>query len=220
MLPADELRELIQRAQAHDATAIGELYARYAGLIVRYLLVRVGDPELAQDLTQEVFIKVIGGIARFEYRDEKAFLGWIYTIAANLLLSYQRRQRIVATPLATCNELVDQRSQDDVSMVTERVDLQFAFGQLTHEQQRVLTLRFFADLSSSEIAGLLQRSEGAIKSMQYRALQSLQKIMERNAEHASHQFDPLGGGEKSDPIQGRPPLGAVYNDGKSPAPGQ
>ena len=105
-------------------------------------------------------------------------------------------------------------------MVTERADLQFAFGQLTYEQRRVLTLRFFADLSSSEIAGLLQRSEGAVKSMQYRALQSLQKIMGRDAEHTSHQFEPLGGGEKSDTIQGRPPLGAVYNDGKSPAPGQ
>jgi len=218
MLPADELRELIQRAQTHDATAISELYARYVGLVVRYLLVRVADPELAQDLAQEVFIKVIGGIARFEYRDEKAFLGWIYTIAANLLNRYQRRQRIVATPLAACSELVDQRSQDDVSMVTERVDLQFAFGQLTHEQQRVLALRFFADLSSSEIAGLLQRSEGAVKSMQYRALQSLQKIMERSAEHG--QFDPLVGGEKVDVLQVRPPLAPVYNDGQSPAPGQ
>jgi len=214
MLPTDELRELIRRAQTHDATAISELYARYTELVVRYLLVRVADPELAQDLTQEVFIKVIGGIARFEYRDEKAFLGWIYTIAANMLHSYQRRQRIVATPLAACSELVDQRSQHDVSMVTERVDLQFAFGQLTYEQQRVLALRFFADLSSSEIAGLLQRSEGAVKSMQYRALRSLQKIMVRNAEHASHQ------GEKADPIQLRPPLGAVYNDGQSQAPGQ
>jgi RNA polymerase sigma-70 factor (ECF subfamily) len=220
MLPTDELRELIRRAQTHDVTAISELYARYAELVVRYLLVRVADPELAQDLTQEVFIKIIGGIARFEYRDEKAFLGWIYTIAANMLHSYQRRQRIVATPLAACSELVDQRSQNDVSMVTERVDLQFAFGQLTYDQQRVLALRFFADLSSSEVAGLLQRSEGAIKSMQYRALRTLQKIMARNVEHGSHQFDPLVGGEKVDSIQVRPPLGAVYNDGQSPAPGQ
>lgn len=182
MPPSDELHELIRRAQARDPSAISELYGRYAGLVLRYLLVRVAEPELAQDLTQEVFIKIIGGIERFEYRDEKAFLGWIYTIAANTLHSYQRRRRIIAAPFDPHHELIDQRSQDDVRLVTERVDLQQAFEQLTHDQQQVLTLRFFADMTNSEIAGLLRRTEGAIKALQHRALQSLQRIMGRESD--------------------------------------
>jgi RNA polymerase sigma-70 factor, ECF subfamily len=179
MPPSDELHELIRRAQARDPSAISELYARYAGLVLRYLLVRVAEPELAQDLTQEVFIKIIGGIERFEYRDEKSLLGWVYTIAANTLHSYQRRRRIVATPFDPHHQLIDQRSQDDVRLVTERVALQQAFAQLTHDQQQVLTLRFFADMTNSEIAGMLRRTEGAIKAIQHRALQSLQRIMGR-----------------------------------------
>jgi RNA polymerase sigma-70 factor, ECF subfamily len=179
MPPSDDLRELIRRAQARDPSAISELYGHYAGLVLRYLLVRVAEPELAQDLTQEVFIKIIGGIERFEYRDEKAFLGWIYTIAANTLHSYQRRRRVVAAPFDDRHELIDQRSYDHVRQVTERIDLQQAFGQLTRDQQQVLTLRFFADMSNSEVAGLLRRTEGAVKAIQHRALQSLQKIMGR-----------------------------------------
>lgn len=182
MLSSDELRELIQRAKQRDPTAISELYAAYAGMVLRYLHIRVSELELAQDLTQEVFIKIINGIERFEYRDEKAFLGWIYTIAANVLHSHQRRRRVVSTPFDTRDDLVDTSSQNDVRQITDRVVLQQAIGQLTRDQQQVLTLRFFADLSNSEIAGLLRRTEGAVKAIQHRALQSLQKILNREAE--------------------------------------
>ncbi|HMQ30213.1 MAG TPA: sigma-70 family RNA polymerase sigma factor [Chloroflexaceae bacterium] len=182
MPPTEDLRELIARAQTRDPSAISELYDRYAGLLLRYMYVRVAEHELAQDLTQEVFIKVINGIERFEYRDEKAFMGWLYTIAANVLHSHQRRRRVVATPFDTREDLIDQRSQDDARTITDRVTLQAAIGQLTRDQQQVLALRFFADMSNSEIAGLLRRTEGAVKAIQHRALQSLQKILNREAE--------------------------------------
>jgi RNA polymerase sigma-70 factor, ECF subfamily len=182
MSPSVDLHDLISRAKTRDPAAISELYQRYAGLILRYLYLRVAEHELAQDLTQEVFIKIINGIERFEYRDEKSFLGWLYTIAANVLHSHQRRRRVLATPFDTQDDLIDQRSQDDVRSVTDRVALQQAIEQLTHDQQQVLTLRFFADLSNSEIANLLRRTEGAVKAIQHRALQSLQKILSREGE--------------------------------------
>ncbi len=202
MSPAEDLRELIARAQTRDPSAISELYDRYAGLMLRYIYARVDEHELAQDLTQEVFIKVINGIERFEYRDEKAFLGWLYTIASNVLYSHQRRRRVVSTPFDTRDDLIDQRSQDDVRLVADRVTLQAAIEQLTRDQQQVLALRFFADMSNSEIAELLRRTEGAVKAIQHRALQSLQKILNREAEEparsgglsptpgASHQRQP------------------------------
>jgi RNA polymerase sigma-70 factor, ECF subfamily len=112
MLPSEDLRELIGRAKTRDPGAISELYDRYAGVLLRYMYVRVTEHELAQDLTQEVFIKVINGIERFEFRDEKSFLGWLYTIAANVLHSYQRRRRVVATPFDAHDDLIDQRTQD------------------------------------------------------------------------------------------------------------
>jgi len=190
MLSSDQLRAVIDRAQQRDPTAISELYASYAGMILRYMHVRVAELELAQDLTQEVFIKIINGINGFEYRDEKAFLGWMYTIAANVLYSHQRRRRVVSTPFDTREDLVDTSSENDVRMVTDRIALQQALGQLTRDQQQVLTLRFFADMSNSEIAGVLQRSEGAIKAIQHRALQSLQKILNREAEEPAFTGGP------------------------------
>jgi RNA polymerase sigma-70 factor, ECF subfamily len=188
---SEELRDLIDRAKNHDATAISELYGRYASLVLRYIQLRVAELELAQDLTQEVFIKIINGIERFEYRDEKAFLGWLYTIAANVLYSYQRRRRIVATPFDPRDELVDQRTQDSARVITERVALQQALGQLTPDQQQVLALRFFADMSNSEIAGMLRRTEGAVKAIQHRALQSLQRILNREAEEPVRAAPPV-----------------------------
>lgn len=138
-----DLHELVARAQQRDPTAISELYSRYAHHILRYLYLRVGEHELAQDLTQEVFIKVINGIARFEYRDEKAFYGWLYTIAGNVLHSHRRRRHLPVAPLDDGSQLEDQRSADDVQAVTERMALQQAFDQLTRDQQQVLSLRFF-----------------------------------------------------------------------------
>lgn len=177
-----DLSGLITRAQAGDSGAVSELYAQYAGLILRYLYARLYERELAQDLTQEVFIKVIKGIGKFEYRDEKSFLGWLYTIASNVLTSYQRRRSFLSTPLDSQENLVDSRSQNDVRSVYDRVVLQEAIGQLTDDQQQVLTLRFFADMTNSEIATALNRSEGAIKAIQYRALQTLQKILGRESD--------------------------------------
>lgn len=172
-----DLPSLIESAQSGDVGAISELYDRYAGMILRYLFVRVYEPELAQDLTQEVFIKVIKSIDQFEYRGEKSFLGWLYTIASNVLSSYQRRRKLLSTSLEHEAELVDARSQNDVRQIFDRIALQQAIAQLTDDQQQVLTLRFFGDLTNGEIAQTLNRTEGSVKALLHRALQSMYQIM-------------------------------------------
>jgi RNA polymerase sigma-70 factor, ECF subfamily len=206
MASPDDLRELIARAQTRDPSAISELYGRYASLILRYIYARVTERELAQDLTQEVFIKVINGIERFEYRDERSFLGWLYTIAANVLHSHLRRRRLISTPFDIRDDLIDQRSQDDVRVITDRIALQQAIEQLTRDQQQVLMLRFFADLSNSEIAGMLQRTEGAVKAIQHRALQSLQKILNRESEEPAELIErevgrPMMFSDRTSPLE-------------------
>lgn len=174
-----DLQELVDRAHAGGVEAISEIYTRFAPVILRYLYARVNDRELAQDLTQEVFIKVLKGIGRFEYRDEKSFLGWLYTIAGNVLTSHQRRRSLAPTPLDMHDELVDARSQNDVRAIFDRLSMQQAMSQLTPDQQQVLALRFYADLSNQEIANILKRTEGAVKAIQHRALHSLHRILSR-----------------------------------------
>jgi RNA polymerase sigma-70 factor, ECF subfamily len=174
-----ELRGIITRAKSGDAGAFGELYSRYASLILRYLYARLREQESAQDMTQEVFVRVIKGIGGFEFRGEKSFLGWLYTIAGNVLIGQARRKRAISTPLDDSLELVDPRGQDAVLSIFDRVALQQAITQLTEDQQQVLALKFFADMTNQEIAATLGRTEGAVKALQHRALHALQQILER-----------------------------------------
>jgi RNA polymerase sigma-70 factor (ECF subfamily) len=174
-----ELPKVIAQAQMGDPGAFGELYGKYAGMILRYLYARVHDQEGAQDLTQEVFVRVIKGIGGFEYRGEKSFLGWLYTIANNVLIGQARRKRAISTPLDENIEVVDPRGQDAVMSIYDRVSLQQAISQLTQDQQQVLTLKFFADMTNGEIAATIGRTEGAVKALQHRALQSMQQILAR-----------------------------------------
>jgi len=176
-----ELPRIIARAQAGDVAAFGEIYARYAGQILRYLYARVHEQEGAQDLTQEVFVRVIKGISGFEYRGEKSFLGWLYTIAGNVMIGQARRKRAISTPLDENLEIVDPRGQEAVLSIYDRVSLQQAISQLTADQQQVLALKFFADMTNQEIATVIGRSEGAVKALQHRALHALQQILQREA---------------------------------------
>src|SRR5690242_422216 len=174
-----ELPRVIAQAQTGDPGAFGELYAKYAGLILRYLYARLREQESAQDLTQEVFVRVIKGIGGFEFRGEKSFLGWLYTIAGNVLIGQARRKRAISTPLDESLELADPHGQDAVHSIFDRVALEQAIIQLTEDQQQVLTLKFFADMTNQEIATTLGRTEGAVKALQHRALHALQQILER-----------------------------------------
>lgn len=172
-----ELPSIIARAQAGDESAFGELYARYARHILRYMYVRTREPELAQDLTQEVFIRVIKGISGLQYRGEKMFLGWLYTIAGNVLVGQARRRQISASSLSDSADITDPRGQEAVSSLFERLSLQHAIAQLTVEQQHVLMLKFFGDMTNQEIAATIGKTEGAVKALQHRAIQTLQQIL-------------------------------------------
>jgi RNA polymerase sigma-70 factor (ECF subfamily) len=177
-----DLPNIIARAQAGDTGAISDLYTTYAGHVLRYLYARLSEQETAKDLTQEVFIRVMKGIGTFEYRGDKSFLGWIYTIANNVLIGHVRRAKLLHTPLDESLELADPRSQEGVGAVHDRVALTQAMQRLTPDQQQVLALRFYADMSNAEIARQLKRTEGSVKALQFRALQALQQIMAQEQE--------------------------------------
>src|SRR4051812_49725328 len=94
-----ELPRIIAQAQTGDSGAFGELYAKYAGLILRYLYARVRDQEGAQDLTQEVFVRVIKGIGGVEDCGGEKFFGWVYKISNKIMIGQARGQRAISTPL-------------------------------------------------------------------------------------------------------------------------
>ena len=199
------LPSIIGRAKAGDTGAISEIYRLYAGQILRFLCLRLPEQETAKDLTQEVFIRVIKGIGGMEYRGEKSFVGWLYTIATNVLIGHLRRSNVNQTPLDDELELIDPRAQEGVFAVFDRVAIAQAMATLTVDQQQVLTLRFFADMTNAEIGKVLKKSEGAVKALQHRALQSLQQIMSRDGDDqvAVSNTKPQSASAPEEPLKAR-----------------
>lgn len=170
---------LLERAQAFDEHALGQLYDEYAPPIYAYLYRRVQDAQLAEDLTSEVFVRMLQAI-RARRLWKTSFQGWLYRIAHNLVVDHYRKQP--ATPVLELDEdlVADQKDLD--SAVAERLSrqrLRSAIRLLTPEQQQVLALRFGQQLSAPEAGDVIGKSVSAVEALQHRALAALRRILER-----------------------------------------
>lgn len=170
---------LLEAAAQYDEAALGELYDRYEAKIFNYIYRRTGDETLAEDLTAQVFLKMLEAI-----RDRKAwrssFSGWLYRIAHNLVIDHYRRKGRQGTvdieeaaPVASQEAPIDTAVEQSLDI--ER--LRAAIRRLTDEQAEVVSLRFLEGYSISEVAKLMDRSEGAIKALQYRAVATLRMFL-------------------------------------------
>ena len=173
-----DLPSVIARAKEGQPQAIRELHDVYAESVRRYCYVRLGDLEAAQDCVQEVFVCIWKGVKTFEYRGDLSFTAWMYTIANNVIVSYiRKRKRAEQVSLTPELNLTDPKSFDTARTICDRLALREAIGKLTHEQQQVITLKFFVGLSNLEIAAAVDRTEGAVKALQHRAINRLQQML-------------------------------------------
>ena len=151
--------ELLNLAFAYDEAALGEVYDRYESRIHTYIYRRTGDEELAEDLTAQVFMKMLQAI-----RDRKAwhssFSGWLYRIAHNLVIDfYRQRDRQPNVGLDETPDIVAEHDNPvatvEQQLTAERVRL--ALRRLTEEQAEVLSLRFLEGFSINEAAIMMNR---------------------------------------------------------------
>lgn len=172
-VPADET-ELIARACRGDAAALGELYTRYSDRVYRYLYYRTSDRALAEDLTAEVFLRMVEGIGSYDQR-EIPFAAWLYRIARARLVDHWRdagqREIVLLEDEADSETLGEER--DDLEQVASAEQFSQLLQTLTSDQQEVLILRFVEGLTHAEIGRILGKSEGAVKALQRRALHRL-----------------------------------------------
>jgi RNA polymerase sigma-70 factor, ECF subfamily len=179
--PADrELVEAVRGAQRGDHAAFELIYHRFADALFRYLYGRCGDASLAEELLGELWVRVVEGLAKFRFPDgdpAAAFAAWLYRIARNLVIDHARRASSHGLPLA--ESLASEQPPPEQRLIArdEQVELRGAFERLTAEQRDVLLLRFVEQRSNAEVAQLTGRSEGAVKVMQHRALESLARLM-------------------------------------------
>jgi RNA polymerase sigma-70 factor (ECF subfamily) len=176
-------RELVERAQQGDVDAFGELYDRYTQVVFRFVLSRVGNYALAEDLTGDTFVRAWRRLETFTWKGRDVG-GWLITIARNLVADHfasARYRREVATEdvlTSAPTELVD-GPEDIVVRNAERVRVLSALSHLGHEQRACVEARFLKGLSVAETAQLLGRNDGAVRALQYRALRSLANILPR-----------------------------------------
>lgn len=166
-------RQLIAAAQAGDQEAFGALYEAYAQSIFQYISYRVDSQMLAEDLTAEVFLRMVRGLKDYEDRDLP--LGaWLFKIASNLVHEHYRQgKRMTLVELSGNEHSDDSDPFDRLDRQEERQRLREALRALPAEYQDVLILRFMKNLSHAEVAALLDKSETAVRTIQHRALKAL-----------------------------------------------
>jgi RNA polymerase sigma-70 factor (ECF subfamily) len=172
-------REAVNRARAGEQQALADLYDWYMPRVYRYALARVGNVAEAEDITEEVFLKMLGAIADFRWKDVP-FSSWLFRIAHNHVATYFRRNAQRGGPAAALTEdMVDGRP-DLAAAVEERITLeevQRATEQLPDAQREVIALRFAVGLSISETAKVLGKRENNIKALQHKAVARLQRLL-------------------------------------------
>jgi RNA polymerase sigma-70 factor, ECF subfamily len=171
-----QVRKLVERAQQNDREALEELYLIHFDRIYSYLHMTVGNRHDAEDLTTQTFLKMLESIGKFRWQSAP-FSAWLFRIAHNLSMDHFRARRRWQPE----EDVPEAPGEDEPSAELEalqsigRQSMLELIETLSHEQQQVLTLKFVFNFPNGDVAKILEKTEGAIKSLQHRALVSLEK---------------------------------------------
>jgi RNA polymerase sigma-70 factor (ECF subfamily) len=170
-----QMEELVERAQAGDRDALEELYLEHFDRIYSYLHMTVGNRHDAEDLTTQTFLRMLESIGRFQW-GTAPFSAWLFRIAHNLAMDHFRaRRRWQPEEEVPEPDQVESSAEEEALKILSSESMFDLIEQLSDEQRQVLILKFVFDFSNLEAATVLDKTEGAVKSLQHRALASLQK---------------------------------------------
>lgn len=173
-----KLTDVIERAIKGDVQALGRLYDLFVDDIYGYVFYHVGNREDSEDITSDVFLKVLKGIKQF-IPTQVSFKAWLFKIARNTVIDYYRKTSKIKKTVLN-EDLIDSGMIDTNDVEIDRFTQQLiknAIAGLSSDQKDVVVLRFYAGLKINEIATLLGKSEEAIKALQHRALKRLTKVL-------------------------------------------
>lgn len=171
--------ELVVRAVQGDARAFGALYSLYYDAVYRYVYFRTGNVIVAEDLTENVFLKAwraIGSSARGRLR----FSSWLYRIARNVVVDHYRTRRDDVRVGTGHLRLAEEEHLGPEALTLRREEvkeLQRAIARLPEEQQQVIVLRFIEGLTHAEVSEILGKTEEACRVIQYRGLKVLSRLL-------------------------------------------
>ena len=166
---------LVRRAQQNDEQALSRLYEEYFERVYRYVVVRVGNRLDAEDITSQVFVKVVQSLPSYKLRGAP-FSAWLFRIARNQVIDNVRKRSIKVKTTWIEPSAVSQEDPTRLAELNIAIDeLVKALALLTGAQREVIELRFVAGMSIAETAKIMGKSEGAVKALQYNALIALRK---------------------------------------------
>jgi RNA polymerase sigma-70 factor (ECF subfamily) len=176
----ERVRELVERAQHGDRDALEELYLIHFDRIYSYLHMSVGNRHDAEDLTTQTFLKMLEAIGRFRWRSAP-FSAWLFRIAHNLAMDHFRASRRwhPEEEVPEPPDAEEASAEEEAMHAIGRQSMLDLIENLSADQQQVLTLKFVFNFPNADVATILGKTEGAIKSLQHRALVSLQKQISR-----------------------------------------
>lgn len=171
-------KAVIIRAQNGEASAVGRLYQHLSESVYRYLYYRVGDRHAAEDLTGEVFLRMIQALPNYQPQ-LVPFRAWVFQIARNLAVDHFRRLSVRNhRPLDDALEAGNTPLERAAELSITSDSLRDALNELGDDQRDVIILRFVAEMPIAETAATLGKSESAVKALQHRALKTLRSRLE------------------------------------------
>ena len=178
--PHNEVSDLVLRAQEGDQSSFALLYERFFDQIFRYVSFKTGSPTEAEDITGEVFVRMIESIHRFKWQGHP-FSSWLFRIAHNLIVDYFRKKgKKALVPLEGTADNLQSAHVD----VDRRIDLELAMDEirramegLTDLQREVISMRFAGGLSVAETARAIGKKDNAIKALQHAGLKKLRIML-------------------------------------------
>ena len=172
----EDLKRLVELAKKGDREALEALYLLHFDRIYSYLHMSVGNRHDAEDLTTQTFLKMLEAIGRFRWRSAP-FSAWLFRIAHNLAMDHFRARRRWQPEEEVPEPPGEEEPSAELTAMQTigRESMLKLIDRLSPEQQQVLTLKFVFNFANADVAKILDKTEGAIKSLQHRALASLQK---------------------------------------------
>lgn len=169
---------LLERARDFDQDALAEIYDRYADKIYHYIFHRVGSRPVAEDLTADVFVRMLEAVERDRFA-QTSLRAWLYRLAHNIVVDHYRA-RSNEQPLLLDERLgvVSGDPRPHIEARLAQAGLRTALSRLTEKQQQVIVLRFGEGMTAPEVAEVLGTTEGAVRALQHRAVAELREILE------------------------------------------
>lgn len=175
----DELNNLLNKAQSGDREAFGLIYDEYSQKIYKFIFFRTSHKEVAEDILSETFVKAWQKISQIN--SSKALSAWLYQVAKNNIIDYYRLKKEFVALEEVEDVLEDaQNLVEALNLSLEQTKLLDLLSQLPKEQAAVIKYKYLEELENIEIAHIMNKTEGAIRVLQHRAIQHLKELLNNN----------------------------------------